>query len=83
MEAETNGKRRGRLDLDTEELLGNLIALQLRIEGEAEAIFDLLDSDSQRYLQRRFEIIVDAAERARLTIIEHQDALRELARRKE
>jgi hypothetical protein len=57
--------------------------LQLRIAGEAETIFDLLDSDSQRYLQRRFEIIVDAAERTRLAIIEHQDALREMARRKE
>jgi hypothetical protein len=83
---ETNGKgteRRGRLDLDAEELLGNLIALQLRIEGELETIFALLDSDSQRYLRPRFEIAFDSAERTRTMLIEEQKTLREAARRKE
>jgi hypothetical protein len=83
---ETNGKgteRRGRLDLDTEELLGNLIALQLRIQGELEAIFDLLDSDSQRYLRPRFENAFDSAERTRAMLIEEQETLKEAARRKE
>jgi hypothetical protein len=63
-------------------LLGNLIALQLRIAGETETIFSLLDSDSQRYLRKRFEIIIDCAERTRLAILQEQDELREAARRK-
>jgi hypothetical protein len=80
---ENGNQRRGRLSDDIDELLGNLIAFQLRIEGEAEKIFDLLDSDSQQYLEKRFNIIVDCAERTRLALIEQADELREAARRKE
>ena len=73
-----NGNRRRRLPDSTEHLLGELIARQLRIEGEARAIFDSLDSDSKRYLQSRFEIIANSAGKSQQGLIQHRETLKDL-----
>ena len=70
--------RRRRLPDSTKEELKMATVAVLRAEGEIEAIFRLLDADSARYLQPRFELILDYLEETRGRIEQYGEDLMDI-----
>jgi hypothetical protein len=73
-----NGNGRRRLPDRIDERLGEMIARQLRIQGELEAIFKSLDSSTGRHLQSRFQFVMDESERTEAGLRQHSEDLKDL-----